>query len=374
MSAAIRGSTRPKRGLPLQEIALHPVTNALPPGNLWQSLRTISHQSMLSLPAFCGFIKMLWLGQKRGFLLDWITQRWVQVTGVRVKLANVPWLAGPVGDTRRISSDSLEAIACRDGLAVRRGTGPKGILRCFEQLRAPSFDPDRVDPRVRAFYEHTSAYELDAWSEWSGFFRPFGGLLAALFSRRLQQLNVPLSSLDTSRGITSEVFQVVDPTTEEVHYTAWVRELLGTGNTLYAAGYGLCRIPGGDGPCVKVVFPLPNGNAAVIMRPSAGEDGSFSLISSGGGFGDAGFYFTVQAGPGQVWARYVPQLRESIHVYAAPDGLRADHVLTLWGATFLRMHYRMRMTAEAAGGPKLLQMTAPQMTALWQTASTGAPK
>jgi hypothetical protein len=97
------------------------------------------------------------------------------------------------------------------------------------------------------------------------------------------------------------------------------------------------------------VFPLPNGNAMVIMRPSAGEDGSFSVVSAGERFGDPGFYFTVQTRSGEVWARYVRQLREQIKVYAAPGGLRADHVVSIWGFTFLRLHYRLRLACEAAG-------------------------
>ncbi len=306
----------------------------------------------MPLPARYGFNDaMLWLGKKRGFLTDWLTQRWVEFSGRRMKLAMAPWLAGPVGATDRIGRDSLEAFARLHGLAVRRDTRPMGVLPCFEQLRGPSFDPSQVDPRVRAFYERTSAYELDAWSEWSGFFRPWGRLLAVLFSRRLQQLNVPLSPLDTSRGVTSEVFQAVEPATGKVCYTAWVRELVGTGNTLYAGAYGLCRIPGYNGTCVRVVFPLPNGNAMVIMRPSVGEDGSFSVVSSGERFGDPGFYFTVQAGPGEVWVRYVRQLREKINVYCAADGLRADHVLSIWGVIFLRMHYRLRVRTERAEQP-----------------------
>ena len=46
-----------------------------------------------------------------------------------------------------------------------------------------------------------------------------------------------------------------------------------------------------------------------------------------------------------MWARYVASMKDSIRVYAAPDAegaVRADHVLTLWGATFLRLHYRLR--------------------------------
>jgi hypothetical protein len=286
---------------------------------------------------------MLWLGDKRGFLIDWMTQRWVQFTGRRVDLARDTWLAGPVGATCGIGRDWLETSARCDKLGVRRGATPVGILPCFENLRTPSFDPDKVDSRVRAFYESTSAYRLDVWSEWSAIFRLGGCLLARLFSRRLQQLNVPLSPLDTSRGVTSEVIQLVDSATGELRYTAWVRELVLTKNTMYSAAYGLCRVPGHDGPCIRVVFPLPNGNAIVILRPQAGADGSLTVLSSGKRFGDPGFYFTVQAGPGMAWARYVPQLREEIIVYGAEDGIRADHVLKLFGMTFLRIHYHSRL-------------------------------
>jgi hypothetical protein len=187
------------------------------------------------------------------------------------------------------------------------------------------------------------------WAEWCGGFRPFGSLLAMVFSRRLQQLNVPLSPLDTSRGITSDVLQLVDPSSGEVRYTAWLRELLGTGNVLYAGSYSVCRIPGNSDPCVKVVFPLPNGNAIVIMKTEVHSDGSFTVRSAGNRFGDPGFYFTVHEPGGKIWARHVRSMRESIRVYAGEQGvIRADHVLSLWGTTFLRLHYRLRDRRHAA--------------------------
>ena len=219
-------------------------------------------------------------------------------------------------------------------------------MRDFAALAAPDFDPRAVDRSVLEFYRRTSAYELDSWAEWCGLFRPFGALLAALFSRRLQQLNVPLSGLDTSRGVTSDVVQLIDRGTGEVRQTAWVRQLQGSGNVLYAGTYSLAEVPGRRGACVKVVFPLPNGNAIVLMRPVANPDGSLLLVSAGARFGDPGFYFTVAVpgSDGQIWTRYLRALQESIRVY--PDraglGVRADHVLTLWGATFLRLHYRLR--------------------------------
>ncbi|HSQ30934.1 MAG TPA: hypothetical protein VLN49_13840 [Gemmatimonadaceae bacterium] len=289
---------------------------------------------------------MFWLGETRGHLSDWITQRWVQLTGRRVLLGAAPWLAGPTGDPRGIGEDFFAGLARREGLMLRR-PADGGLISEFSALAASDFEPGSVDPEVVAFYARTATYELDSWAEWCGAFRPFGRLLAIMFSRRLQQLNVPLTGLDTSRGVTSEILQLVDPATGAVRYTAWVRRLVGSGNVLYAGAYSVAAVPGRAGLCVKVVFPLPNGNAVVLMRPVAHADGSLSIVSAGKRFGDPGFYFTVRAGEGEVWARYVASLEESIRIYAAEGGsVRADHVLTLWGATFLRLHYRLRPAAK----------------------------
>lgn len=285
---------------------------------------------------------MIWLGENRGYLSDWVTQRWVQATGRRVHFPDAPWLDGPVGDTRGIGRGVFEAHARRQGLEVVRNANGCGLLSSFEALSGPEFDPADVDPAVAGFYERTSDYELDAWSEWCGMFRPFGALLAVLFSRRLQQLNVPLSPLDTSRGISSEVYELRDPRTSVRVSAAWVRELVGTRHLLYAGSYSTEEVPGWRGPCVKVVFPLPNGNCIVLMKPSADGEGGLTVASSGERFGDPGFYFTVRHRGDAGWARYVRSLRETIRVYAAEPGIvRADHTLRIWGSVFLRLHYRL---------------------------------
>jgi hypothetical protein len=274
-----------------------------------------------------------------GRLVDRITQRWVQFTGRQVDLAgDDKWLAGPTGEPEGIGSEYFQKFAQKHSLEINPG---KGLLNDFKQLRGPDFDPASVAKPVVDFYQKTAEYSLDAWSEWCNAFRPFGRLLALLFSRRLQQLNVPLSSLDTSRGLTSEILRVSDPASGEHKFTAWLRRIRGSGDVLYAGAYSTCRIPGYEGECIRVVFPLPNGNAMVIMRPVAHEDGSFSVVSHGKRFGDPGFYFTVHSSRG-VRARYLKTLRETIRVYCAEEHtVRADHILSLWGLTFLRLHYRM---------------------------------
>jgi hypothetical protein len=282
------------------------------------------------------------LGGRRGRLSDWITQCWVQLTGRRVALSEYPWLEGPIGDVELIGSSFFRRLAEREQLELVENGAGRGLIADFSCLRGPACDPDRVDRRVVAFYENTEDFELDVWSEWCGAFRPFGSALAAIFSRRLQQLDVPLSPLDTRLGITSDVVQLKERT-GRILYTAWVRDLVSTGRTLYAGAYSVCRVPGYDGACVKVVFPLPNGSAMVIMRPESAADGSFTIRSTGARFGDPGFYFFVQREPGCGWARQVRTLREGIRVYVDDRGtLRADHELWIWGTRVLRLHYRMR--------------------------------
>jgi hypothetical protein len=285
---------------------------------------------------------MLWLDSSRGYLSDWITQRWVQLTGCRVDLTVDPWLEGLVGPTTGIGTHFFDDAAVKKGLRVHRSGPERGLLERFDALGGPAFDPAAVDPAVATFYERTSAYEMDVSAKWRRAFRPFGGLLTVLFSRRLQQLNMPLSPLDTSRGMTSEVMQLIEPASGQVRYTAWVRRLHGTGNVLYAGSYAVCQVPGCADPCVKVVFPLPNGNAILFLRPEAQPDRSFSLTSAGQRFGDPGFYFTIHT-PRGVYACYLRTFKESIRVYTAEDGfVHADHLLALWRVTFLRLHYCLR--------------------------------
>ena len=282
----------------------------------------------------------MWLGTRRGYLSDWTTQLWVKATGKAILLQSSPWLNGPVAKATGVGARFFDDFAAESGLLLSPGTG---LIRDFLALGGTTFRAESVAPEVRDFYEQTANYELDAWSEWCGPFKPFGRLLASLFSHRLQQLNVPLSGLDTSRGVTSRIVDLIDPGTGKPQYTAWIRQLLGSRNVLYAGSYSICRVPEFEGPCVKVVFPLPNGNAVVIMYPEAGADGSFSLTSAGVGYGGPGFYFTVREGE-RMWAKYVRAMHETICVYASDEKeVRADHVLRLCGKVFLRLHYRLRL-------------------------------
>lgn len=285
---------------------------------------------------------MLWLGDRAGYLPDAITQLWVRVTGRRFNAADCTWLEGPAGDTRRIGRDFFERLAERRGGSVRPGYG---LLQDASRLVPEGYS---LDPSVADFYENTAAYHIDAWSEWNSAFKPFGVLLSHVFSRRLEQLNVPLRSLDTSRGMSSEIFEVLGKD-GSLSNVAWIRTLIASGRTIYSGSYSTCRAPGFEGTCLRVAFPLPNGNATVILRPEVQNDGSLILTSSGRRFGDPGFYFVLNNG-NRASARYVRSMRERIHIYSADGVVWTDHELSLFGQRFLTLRYRLRRIHDETTG------------------------
>ena len=206
-----------------------------------------------------------------------------------------------------------------------------GILNDVSELDGGSFCSDDLDQNVVDFYENTSNYKLNAWSEWCSFFKPFGWLLSKLFSQRLQQLNVPLTGLDTSLGMTNDVKRWNNDSESLV---VWLRKLNRTGHVLYSGSYSTCSLPNIKEKCVKVVFPLPNGNAIVIMKPTVIDGHKLELASVGSVFGDPGFYFTVHTRKG-TYAKYLRSFKEKIIVYSETSSeARADHSLSLWGVEF----------------------------------------
>ena len=272
---------------------------------------------------------------------DWVSQGWCIATGRRIDPGEIPWLMGPFGNVDVIEDRYVAGIAQAEGLTLVKNRPGSGIINSMDALALPHEARARLLPEVSDFYEHTSDYEFEVWTQWCQFYRPFAGLLTRLYCKRLQQLNLPLSPLDTSRGIQSQIYQLVDPATLEVRHTVWYRHLKSTQEVIYSGVYGHCLIPDGR-TCLKVVFPLPRGNATVVMSIEVGDDGSLSLVSRGKSFGDPGFYFLLSDAKGRHYARYLPSLHETIKVFKDDEGvLRADHVLNLCQSKALHLHYRI---------------------------------
>lgn len=91
-----------------------------------------------------------------------------------------------------------------------------------------------------------------------------------------------------------------------------------------------------------VVFPLPNGNAIVLMRPVVRRTGPCRSSPSTRGSATRASISRCE----RRRARCGPECRinqggDSRLLRRGRHG-DADHVLTLWDATFLCLHYRLR--------------------------------
>jgi hypothetical protein len=218
------------------------------------------------------------------------------------------------------------------------------LVQDFNDLAGEGFDPQSVHPAVRDFYERTSCYKLEAWTEPSMLMKPFLWLLVRLVSRHMDQLNFPINPLDTSRGMTSEVVPLVNQETGQRKFTGWRRKLVAVNRIIYTGLYQSETPPASNRPYVKVSFPLPLGSATVFLRPEAQPDGSLKLISDGSQMGESGFYRMVHNNETSWKVRFVHTLHEVIHVYVDEENvLRTDHSFSYLGLKVLKLHYKMQL-------------------------------
>lgn len=224
----------------------------------------------------------MWLGKTNGYLQDWITQQWVKITGRKIDLDEFNWLAGPIGRTDVIDDTFIQDLCEKEGLRVHKNLSNAGLLESFDELKFMDEERNRLQSSVAEFYEQTSNYKFEFWSHWCGAFYPFGWLINRIFSKRLQQLNLPLNPMDSSKGIESNILKLKgkDDTTK---YTVWYRILKAKNDVIYSGIYTHIFMKSVEEECLKVSFPLPNGNATVIMKKKVYEDGSVDFISKGKG-------------------------------------------------------------------------------------------
>jgi hypothetical protein len=267
-------------------------------------------------------------------------RQWIRLTGRRIDRRDAQWLDCPMGPPERIGAEFYGYLAARENLQIRMAPDA-GLIPDFDALKGDGFDPAKVCPEIRDFYEHTARYRLDAWSEAAVSTRVFLSALTTFVSRRMDQLNFPVSSLELAGGLTNEILPMADAG-GQLRYTGWLRRLGATKRVIYTGLYSIQHTPGYPDPCVKVSFPLPLGSSTVFLRPEALPDGSFKLISSGSRFGDPGFYRMVQVDADRWRVRYLRTLREFFHVYVDERGtLRTEHLVRCLGFAPLRLYYRM---------------------------------
>lgn len=272
--------------------------------------------------------------------LDLATRTFWRITGRPVDLAGAQrWLDAPMSASSPIGDGWLHAAATALDGKVDDAAHHAGLLSDMSLLNGPEFTATGLRPEIRDFYERTSNWRMEAWSQWSAVFQPGGELVSRLFGRRVQQLALPTRPLDMARGMDSRVVPINGPAGDQ-RAAGWLRTLRSTGQYVFSGCYSIRQVPGARRPSVHVAFPLESGNVQVFLEPRVLPGGELELSSPLGAFGENGAYVVVEH-RGRAHAARLP-LGERFHVYVDDEGiLRTDHTLRLWSARVLRIHYKL---------------------------------
>lgn len=272
---------------------------------------------------------------------DWLTQQWVIICGRKIDPKEFSWLIGPFGGVNVIGEDFIHELAEKENLTIERETKKGGLIPSISSLNLSEEACTKLSRQVIDFYENTYRYNLSFSVQWNPFFKVFGILINRLFSSRLNQLNIPTKSIKNKEALKSELITLTEPGSNKPKYTFWLRSIRSSGQTVYSGVYGISTLPSGT-TCIKAVFPLPNGNATVLMKPGTGQNGELILEASGKKFGDPGFYFLLKDGKGDYWSQYISSFRDRLIVRSVNGDLTAEQTLTLWHKKVLCFNYMMK--------------------------------
>jgi len=271
---------------------------------------------------------------------DWFTQQWVIIWGREINPSENLWLIGPFGELNGIGETFIYQLAEKESLTIIKYSNSKGLLDSISDLNLSENEIKKLSIRVTDFYESTAEYKLKFIVKWNPIFKVFGYLVNRLFSQRINQLNIPTENTQTTECLTSEIIELVSNKTNEVKYTIWLRKVRSTGKVIYSGIYTTCMLPSGT-TCIKAIFPLPKGNATVILKPSVGEKNELILDSSGKKFGDAGFYFLLNDSRGIFWSQYIKAFTDKLIVSDENERLKAKQTLKLWNFKVADFEYDM---------------------------------
>jgi hypothetical protein len=284
----------------------------------------------------------------------------VRLLAERVDAAELPFVVPIEARTRYVGTGYVRDLARVLGGTYERDAADVGIVASLGDLAGPGFDPARVDPLVREFYEHTTRFTLDIVPEWRLWVRPGYLLYRTLVARPLGQANVPMNQREAARGVRSRIDTITPEGTGTIAIRGWIRSYAVSGEAIYVGIYTTYRHEGRG--FVSVGFPLPGGSFTATLLPRARADGGLTLSSeTDETTGHPGHYLTVvDPDTRELTALKVAGFAEQLDVEPAaraavgaeePAELRAEHAFSLFGFPFLVLRYRIRrMTGRSEEG------------------------
>jgi hypothetical protein len=248
--------------------------------------------------------------------------------------------------SRYVGGDYVEQLAKVRGGTFRRNPPDVGILASLDSLEGPTFDPGRVHPLIREFYEHTSRFRLSIDPEWRRWMKPGYELFKRLVAQPLGQAAIPSNIEEAQRGMVSTIDTIALDGDEEIDIRGWIRTFADSGKPIYVGIYTSFRHE--QRGYVSVGFPIPSANFTATLLPrNAGEHDL--LLTSRTELAFPGHYLSsVDSERDALTVLKLLYFQERIFVYVAEDELRTDHSFYLAGQRFLTLHYEIERLRRSA--------------------------
>lgn len=270
----------------------------------------------------------------------------VRVMAEEVPAAELHYVVPFEARSRYVGADYVEQLAAVRGGTFQRNPPDVGILASLDSLAGPTFDPARVDPLIREFYEHTSRFALSIFPEWRPWMKPAYEIFKRTVAEPLGQAAIPSNIEEAQRGMVSTIDTITLDGDDEIDIRGWIRTFADSGKPIYVGIYTSFRHDGRG--YVSVGFPIPGANFTATLLPHNTGDGDL-LLTSRTELEFAGHYLsTVDSERDALTVLKLLGFQEEIHVYVTRGELRTDHSFSLGGRRFLTLRYEIERLSEGA--------------------------
>jgi hypothetical protein len=269
----------------------------------------------------------------------------VRVMAEEVPASELPYVVPFEARSRYVGGDYVEQLARARGGTFRRNPPDVGILASLDSLQGPTFDPSRVHPLIREFYEHTSRFRLSIVPEWRRWMKPVYELFKLVVAEPLGQAAIPSNIEEAQRGMVSTIDTIALDGGEEIDIRGWIRTFADSGKPIYVGIYTSFRHH--DRGYVSVGFPIPNANFTATLLPCNTGEHDFVLTSRSDLAFPGHYLSSVDSERDALTVLKLLYFQERIFVNVTCGELRTDHSFYLAGQRFLTLHYEIERLAAA---------------------------
>jgi hypothetical protein len=247
--------------------------------------------------------------------------------------------------------ESLQVIANHNSFPVSQIRGKKvvgeEILKEIVDCTASSsglvsdmsiyeshLDLQTLSPAIKHFYEHTTEYRLFASVKWHKWFQPLA-LIYRFFSRRILQINLPLSSKQIE--MTGDVFPIKEHMDGRLQPRAWVRKV--NEEVCFVALYSWHQKSGRT--YMNIGLPLPFSTmTGVLELAQCGRSLQLSSRKKRSSKADTGTYLSIKN------KQITLPIDEEFFVEQVGEGaLKAQHAMRIFFIPFLTIDYMIHHKA-----------------------------